>query len=404
MPTFTYTALDSTGAETTGTAAAASRAAALDQLSSRGLAPVTLAEQTDSAVSTAPVRSFGRVSQAQVEAFNRELGNLLTAGVPMDRALHILCRETTHPAAKRLWTTIHDDVSGGMSLADAMAKSAGVFPGIYIAMVRAGETAGFLDVVLGQIADFRSRERDLKGKVKGAMAYPIILSALAVAVIAFLMTYFIPRFSAIFDDFGAALPDLTRAIVAVSRAITDYGLVLALGLVVTVLLVRRALMSESGRLLAERALLRTPAAGRVVARFALVRFCRMLGALLGSGVPLITSLRVAQEAIGNRILAGAVQSSIEQVQQGRPLARSLAGCSQLFPPSVVEMIAVAEQTGRLDVELNRLATVYEAELDRRLRMLVSLAEPLLLFVMAVVVAVIVIGMLLPVFTLQELIR
>jgi len=404
MPTFTYTALDSKGTTTSGTAMAQSRAAALGQLTAQGLMPVNLAEQEDRPKRARHIRYFRRVSQAHVEAFNRELGNLLAAGVPMDRALHILCRETSHPAAKQQWTAVHEDVAGGMPLADAMANRPGLFPQIYVAMVRAGEAAGFLDVVLGQIADFRSRERDLMGKVKAALAYPIVLSVLAVGVIAFLMTYFIPRFSVIFADFGAALPALTRAIVAVSDAITRYGLLLGLGVVIIVLLVRRAMKSESGQLAAERALLRTPALGRVVARFALVRFCRMLGTLLGSGVPLITSLRVAREAIGNQTLAEAVRSSIEQVQEGKSLARSLAACSQLFPPSVVEMVAVAEESGRLDLELKRLAVVYEVDLDRQLRMLVSLAEPALLFVMAGIVGTIVIGMLLPVFTLQELIR
>jgi len=403
MPTFTYIALDNKGERTSGTASAQSRTAALGQLAAQGLTPVNLSEQEHPSQSR-HVRYLRRISQTHVEAFNRELGNLLAAGVPMDRSLQILCRETSHPAAKGQWTAIHEDVAGGMSLADAMANRPGLFPQVCVAMVRAGETAGFLDVVLGQIADFRSRERDLMAKAKGAFAYPVVLSVLAVGVIAFLMTYFIPRFSIIFADFGAALPALTRGIVAVSEAVTRYGLLLGLGVVIVVLLARRALKSESGRLAAERMLLRTPVLGRVVAQFALVRFCRMLGTLLGSGVPLITSLRVAREAIGNQTLADAVRSATEQVQEGKSLARSLAACSQLFPPSVVEMVAVAEESGRLDLELKRLATVYESELDRRLRMLVSLAEPALLFVMAGVVGIIVIGMLLPVFTLQELIR
>lgn len=404
MATFIYTALDSQGRKTSGIATAQNRMVALEQLAAQGLAPVNLDERKDHPKSGGHVQSFGRVSQAHVEAFNRELGNLLAAAVPMSKALRILCRETAHPAARRQWMAIHEDVTGGTSLADAMAKWPGSFPDVYVAMVRAGETGGFLDVVLGQIADFRARERDLMAKVKGALAYPLVLCVLAVAVIAFLMTYFIPRFSAIFADFGAALPTLTRAIVAVSEAIIQYGLLFALSALLSVLLIRRAMKSESGRLAAERMLLRTPGLGRAVARFALVRFCRVLGTLLSAGVPLIAALRVAREAIGNQTLADAIGSSIEQVQQGRPLARSLAACPELFPPSVVEMVAVAEESGRLDVELSRLATVYEVELDRRLRMLVSLAEPALLFMMAGIVGIIVIGMMLPVFTLQELIR
>lgn len=404
MPVFTYRALDPAGTKTSGIVSAQSRAAALDEVSRRGLVPVGMDEQANEAGGRTLSLGGDRVPQAAVEAFHRELANLLTAGVSMIRALSILRREATHPAAKKQWNAIHDDVAGGTPLADAMGRWPRSFPPVYVAMVRAGETGGFLDVVLMQIADFQARERDLKSRIRSALAYPAVLGVLAVGVLVFLMTYFIPRFSGIFLDFGSALPPLTRAIVAVSEVVLDYGLVMILAVVVIVLIGRRVLKSPAGRRAAERAVLRTPALGRTVARFALVRFCRMLGTLLGAGVPLVASLRVAREAIGNRTLADTVASAIEQVQQGRSLARSLAGSAELFPASVVEMIAVAEETGRLDIELKRLAVVYEDELDRRLRMLVALAEPALLFAMAGIVGTIVVGMLLPVFTLQELIR
>lgn len=405
MPVFAYTALDARGQKISGTVSAQNRSSALDQVGQKDLVPVSMADQQDAAAKPSSLkRSSGRVSQASVEAFIRELANLLAAGVPMNRAMHILRRETSQAAAKRQWAAIHDDVVGGASLADAMGKWPRSFPPVYVAMVRAGETAGFLDVVLGQIAEFRSRERDLKGKVKGALAYPVILAVLATGVLIFLLTYFIPRFSSIFADFGAALPKLTLGIVAVSRAVTDYGLLIILGVALLVMLAHRVLKSESGRLATERLLLRIPALGRVLARFALVRFCRMLGTLLGAGVPLVNSLRVAREAIGYQTLSDAVRLSVEQVQQGKPLSRSLASCEQLFPATVVEVIAVAEESGRLDQELMRLALVYEADLDRQLRMLVALAEPAMLFVMAGIIGIIVVGMLLPVFTLQEFIR
>jgi len=405
MPVFAYTALDAKGEKTSGTVPAQHRPAALDQIIRKGLTPVAVAARQAAITKrfTLP-GSAGRVSQASVEAFIRELANLLIAGVPMSRALHILHHETSHPAAKRQRAAIHEDVTGGMSLADAMSKWPMSFPAVCVAMVRAGESGGFLDVVLGQIADFRSRQRDLKGKIKGALAYPIILTVVATGVLIFLLTYFIPRFSGIFADFGAALPPLTRGIVAVSRAVTNYGLLIIVGIALVVMLIHRALRSESGRLMTERLLLRIPMLGSVLARLALVRFCRMLGTLLGAGVPLIASLKVAREAIGNRTLAEAVRLSIEQVQQGKPLSRSFTSCEQLFPASVIEMITVAEESGRLDIELKRLAIVYEEELDRQLRLLVALAEPAMLFVMAGIVGIIVVGMLLPVFTLQEFIR
>ena len=324
--------------------------------------------------------------------------------MPIIRALSILRREATHPGARKQCGAIHDDIAGGASLADAMGKWPRSFPAVYVAMVRARETGGFLDVVLMQIADVQSRQRALKSKIASALAYPAVLATLAVGVLVFLLTYFIPRFSGLFMDFGAALPKLTRAIVAASHVVRDYGLLVLLALIVIGVLLRRMAKSPSGRKTFERIVLRIPGVGVAMARFALVRFCRMLGTLLGAGVPLVASLRVAQEAIGNQTLAETVRHAVDQVQQGKALARCLATGGRLFPPSVIEMIAVAEETSRLDVELKRLAEVYEQELDRRLRMLVSLAEPALLFVMAAIVGVIVVGMLLPVFTLQELIR
>jgi len=402
---FSYTALDGRGQKTSGNLAAQSRSAALDELFRKGLTPVAVQEQ---AAAPAPAPPAGararRVSQASVEAFTRELANLLAAGVPLSRALHVLAREASHAAARRQWAAIHDDVVGGTPLADALARWPRSFGAVHVAMVRAGETGGFLDTVLGQIADFRSRERDLKSRVKGALVYPVLLAVLAAGVLVFLLTYFIPRFSAIFAEFGAALPALTRVVIAASGAVSRYGLALLIAAALAALILRRALRSAGGRRVAERALLRLPLVGRVLARFALLRFCRMLGALLRAGVPLVSALRVAREALGNQTLADTVSSAIDEVQRGAPLARSLGAGSVLFPPSVIEMVAVAEESGRLDVELLRLAGVYETELDRQLRMLVTLAEPALLFLVAGVVGVVVIGMLLPVFTLQDIIR
>jgi len=405
MPVFTYAAIEPSGSRTTGKVSARNRAAALDEVAQKGLVPVSVDEdRAGEPVARAARSTGGRVPQNAVETFSRELANLLAAGVPITRSLSILRRESSNPAARAQWSAIYDDVSGGMPLADAMARWPKSFPAVYVAMVHAGETGGFLDVVLMQIAEFRARERDLKGKFRNAMAYPMVLAVLAIGVLIFLMTFFIPRFSGIFASVGGNMPGLTRAIVAISKFMTDYGPGILVVLAVLVLVLRRVLKSPAGQLAAQQAMLRLPVIGKLAARFALVRFCRMLGTLLGAGVPLVASLRVAREAVGNRILADAVGQSIEQVQKGKGLARSLAGNSRLFPGSVIEMIAVAEESGRLDTELKRLATVNEEELDRQLRTAVALAEPILLFVMAAIVGTIVVGMLLPVFTLQEYIR
>ncbi len=402
MAKFEYRAVDPAGREMAGNLIADSRAAAVQRLSQQSLYPVSVEEAGQSSGGL----SLGgtRVPRASVDAFTRELANLLAAGVPLSRALYILSQEASRPSAQRRWTAVREDVVGGMPLAGALAQYPRSFPPVYVAMVRAGETGGFLDTVLSQIADFRQRERDLKGRVTAALIYPAVLATLAISVMTFLLTYFIPRFAAVFAEFGGSLPWLTRAIVATSDLAARHWPVALVGVVLAAVAVRRALASERGRRFVERAVLRSPAVGRVVARFALVRFCRMLGTLLGAGVPLVTALQAAKQAIGNQTLADTVTRAVEAVQGGSPLAQGLTASPQLFPASVVEMVAVGEEAGRLDKELVRLADSYEAELDRQLRTLVSLAEPALLFVMAALIGTVVIGMLLPIFTLQEFVR
>jgi len=415
MAVFAYTALDRQGRQTSGTIPADNRASAMDAVLGRGLSPVSIEEKANGN-GKGGVLAYGgggllgkkepstRVPQRAVETFTRELANLLAAGLSLSRALHLLRREASNPAAKNVWSKVHDDVVGGTSLADALAKFPKTFSSVYVAMVRAGEAGGFLPIVLQQIADFRIREQDLKGKITSAMVYPIVLACLAVAVLVFLLTFFIPRFSGIFEEFGSKLPWLTRVIVTASGWLTHYGWLVAIVVIAGVVFVRNSLATEQGRRFLERVALRTPAVGTVAARFALVRFCRMLGTLVGAGVPLVTALRTAREALGNQTLADTVTHAIEEVQRGQPLSRSLAGNTLLFPASVIEMIAVSEETGRLDKELVRLSISYEGELDRNLRMLVALAEPLLLMAMAGVIGTVVVGMLLPVFTLQDMIK
>ncbi|MBN1360556.1 MAG: type II secretion system F family protein [Sedimentisphaerales bacterium] len=403
MATFAYKAIDAKGLQVADRLVAPDRAAAIDQLFDKSLSPVSV-ERLEEGHAEGVFARMGGVTKREVDAFTRQLSNLLAAGVPMSRALGILSREAARMAPKRLWATIHDQVSGGMSLADALSLHPRAFSAVYVAMVRAGETGGFLDIVLEQIATFRGREADLKGRVKGALVYPIILAVMAAGIMVFLLTFFIPRFSTMFEEFGGSLPPLTRAIVGTSDALVKYWFFLVLGIALVIFGIHRMLTKEEGRRTMERIFLKTPLFGTGVARFALVRFCRMLGTLVGAGVPLIASLRVAKEAIGNQVLADTVTNSIESVQKGQPLARSLENCRVLFPSAVIEMISVAEESGRLDKELTRLAGAYEDELDRHLKMMVTLLEPALLFVMAVLVGTVVIGMLLPIFSLQELIR
>ncbi len=408
MPAFAYTALGRDGVRKNGQLSADTRSAAIAQMGRQGLAPIKLTESkgpAKKAAATPDGAPAGRVPRKAVESFTRELANLLAGGVPLSRAMALLRRESSNPAAKALWAELHEDVVGGTSLGDAMAKHPKSFSSVYVAMVRAGEAGGFLDVVLSQISDFRTREADLTGKVKAALVYPIILGLLGVGVLIFLLTFFIPTFSGVFAQFGAQLPALTLGIIAVSHLIASrWGAVVGAALVVGVVALRRAAQTQGGRRRIEVAMLATPLLGQVVAHFALVRFTRMLGTLVGAGVSLVSSLKTAREAIGNQTLADTVTSAIEQVQRGIALSAALSGNAKLFPPTVVEMIAVAEETGRLDKELLRIATTYEGDLDRQLRMLVAVGEPMMLFVMAGVIGTVVVGMLLPILNLSDVVH
>ncbi len=439
MPIFQYKAIQGDGSITQGEIEASGRSDALRTIEGRGLRPVRLAEGANGRVgpkvnghsrrpadpekkeakkeaAKAPSRpeekpanfklSLGgkKITPRMRENFTRLLSSLLAAGVALSRALVILTKEASTPAARDQWKLIHDRVVDGMALATAMGQSPETFPRVYVAMVEAGEAGGFLDVVLGQIADFQAREKEMKGKVLTALLYPVILLVLALGVLIFLLVFFIPRFQTIFQGFGATLPLLTQMIVAVSEFMRSYGLLIAVGLAVGVYLIRSWFVSERGRRVWEGWILRLPMVGPLVAQFAMARFCRMLGTLLGAGVPLISALNVARRSIGNQILVDAVSNSIDQVKEGKPLGPSLGECRVLFSGATLEMISVAEESGKLDSELVRLANVTEGDLDRQLKTAVALTEPVMLFFIAAFIGTIFIGMVIPIFSLQDHIK
>ncbi len=405
MPVFRYKAIQLDGAMAEGSLEAGGRQEAYRILDQKGLNPVSLDE-------TQPQKSGGlnladylpkssKVSFNAVENFTRQLSNLLSAGVPMSKALRLLSREASAPAAKAQWQAIHDHVIDGTSLADAMRAFPRTFSKIYVAMVHAGETGGFLDVVLNEIAEFQGRDKELRGKVMSALIYPILLAILALAAVIYLIIFFIPRLESLFDSFGGALPQLTVIVIALSDWFRQYGVYLAIVLFLAGIGIHSYFKTESGRRLWDRMVLGLPVIGPLAARFAMARFCRMLGTLIGAGVPLVTALRVALDSIGNQTLMDTVANTIDRIKKGDRLASSLADCKALFPSSVIEMIAVAEETGRLDKELIRLGEMTEKDLDRQLKMAVSLAEPLMLMLMASIIGTIIVSMILPIFSLQD---
>jgi type II secretory pathway component PulF len=301
MPTFTYRALQTDGSMAEGQLDAAGRPDALRQMEALRLRPVKLVEKSVATVKNSLALPAGldklgnlssqfqsrKVSTRALENFTRLLSSLLAAGVPLSRALVILYKEASAPFVAAKWKEIHDLVVDGMSLANAMAKSPDVFPRVYVAMVEAGEAGGFLDVVLSQIADFQSREKELKSKVLTAMIYPCILFSVALLVLALLLVFFIPKFQKMFASVHGALPLITQLIIGASHVVRSYGLFVVIGLLVGIFLARTWFASEKGRRVWERLVLRSPLVGPLIAQFAMARFCRMLGTLLGAGVPLL---------------------------------------------------------------------------------------------------------------------
>ena len=410
MPYFQYKALNSGGVLDAGSIQASSRPDAFDKIKQLGLQLVQLEETAEGGADLAKSDGISlpwkqrRISFKMLGTFTRLLSSLLAAGVPLSKALTILYRETADPAASKKWREVHDLVVDGVSLSDAMSRSPETFPSVYTAMVEAGETGGFLDLVLEQIAEFQARDKELRGKVISAMIYQAVLMFLAIAVLIFLMVFFIPRFKTLFEGFDAALPMLTQVIVATSEFSQRYGIFVIIGIAFLVYLTRTWVTSERGRRIYERWLLTAPVIGPLSSQFAMARFSRMLGTLIHAGVPLVSGLNVAQRSIGNQILTDAIKDSIERVKKGEPLARSLGNCSLLFSGATVEMISVAEESSRLDKELIRLAEVTEKELDQQLKTAVALMEPLMLFFIAAFIGTIFVGMVIPIFTIQDYIK
>ena len=417
MPIFEYKALQPNGAIKLGHVDAGGRQDAMQMIEGLGLTPLRIAE-TASGASPMPASRGGlkipaaagwsfksnKVPFAALEDFTRSLSSLLTAGVPLSRALTILYKECSNPAAAAKWKELHDLVIDGVALAEAMNRAPGTFPRVYVAMIEAGEAGGFLDVVLGQIADFQAREKELMAKVTAALMYPAVLLFLAVGVVIFLMVFFIPRFQTLFEGFDAALPLITRIIVGISDNIRHYGLYLLAAIGAGIYFGRDWLKTDGGRRASEAVMLRMPVIGPLAAQIAMARFCRMLGTLLGAGVSLMNGLGVARRSLGYQTLIDLISDSTERVKKGESLASSLGNCRAIFTGSTLEMISVAEESGRLDQELVRLAAVTELTLDRQLKTAVSLAEPLMLFVIAAFIGLIFIGMVLPIFTIQDSIK
>ena len=392
MPTFNYTAKNVQGEVVQGVLTADSQQGALHMLDERALYPIELKEGV---VDTGGSLFGKRVKLAHLTTMYNQLADLLRAGVPVLRSLDLLCKQNSHPSLTAVLRVIRDDVAGGMSLAEAMSKHPHVFANLHCSMVKAGERGGFLEDVLQRVAGFVERQNELRSKLVGAMIYPIVLLIACVGVVVAMMTIVVPKIRPLLEGGGMELPMLTQMIFSLSDTIRDYGWLLGGVLVLLVMAVVGYFRTERGRYNKDAWKLKIPVAGKTFTMVAVCRFCRILGTLMASGVPILQSLQIAKESADNQVLANAIEAAAENVRKGEPLAAPLAR-SQLFPLDILDIISVGEESNTLDKVLVEVANSNEARTAQMIDVSVRLLEPVLIVVMAVIVGIVAMGLLLPI--------
>ncbi|MCK6484639.1 MAG: type II secretion system F family protein [Phycisphaerae bacterium] len=394
MPTFTYVARNMQGAVQRGVQTADSEQALLRWLDEQSLFPVEVAEGGEATRSLLGGRK--RVRMTVVAEMYSQLSDLLRAGVPALRALEVLTRQSSHPALSEILREVREDISGGKSLADAMEKHPNAFPPLHTSMIRAGERGGFLEDVLSRIAGFTERQNELRSKLLGSMAYPCILMFVGGTIVVALLVWVVPKIRAFLRG---DLPYMTQLLFSISDSLRENGLVYFGGLAAAVVGLVYGARSEAGRAYFDRWSLYAPIMGKIVKLVAICRFCRILGTLLANGVPILQSLKISRDSAGNILLAGQIDEATEAVRKGESLAAPLAA-GGLFPLDIVDMIAVGEESNNLENVLIRIADSYEARLNRQIDVAVRLLEPVMLIVMAGVVAFIAVALLLPILTMS----
>lgn len=399
MLQFDYIARQRSGQQVEGTIAAASLEEATRLIRSQSLFPVRI--QKRESISLLPARG-GRVRARTLAKFYSQLADLLKSGVPLLKSLDILRRQSSNPKLTEVLADVHRRVADGETMADALAAHEHIFGELCVSMVRAGQEGGFLEDVFKRISVFTDRQEDLKARVAGALAYPLILSLIGTCVIAVLLVFFVPKFAQIFDRLRerGELPAATEALLAMSLALQSYGPWILLALVAVVYFLKRQAQTPAGRRLVDSWKLRLPVAGNVFRDLAITRFNRVLGTLRRNGVAILQALNIAKDSTGNILMKEAIEKAAQNVQAGDKLATPLraSGC---FPVDVVEMIEVAEESNNLETVLLESADSLEAQTTRQLDLAVRLLEPLMLLVMAVITMCVVVALLLPIFKMSS---
>ncbi|MES2507294.1 MAG: type II secretion system F family protein [Verrucomicrobiota bacterium] len=413
MPKFHYIALDQNGQEVAGELDASTEAEAINLLRQSQLYPTQVAQEGkgDAAVkkrakSTAAPKGKGKAVKAGANAkikakvlmiFTRQLATLIDSGLPLLRGLTVLARQEPNPVMKSTVSTIAENVQTGSTFSETLSQYPKIFNKLYINMVKAGELGGVLEVVLNRLAEYQEKAQKLKNKVVAAMVYPIIVMIIAVLIMVFLMLVIVPRFEKIFEDMlGSAdkLPELTKIVIGFSRWMQGNFLYLVAGGIVFTVGWKLYAATAGGRRVIDGLKLKLPLFGDVQRKTAISRFSRTLGTLVTSGVPILQALNITRETAGNVVVSDAITKVHDAVKEGESMVAPLES-SSVFPPMVISMVDVGEETGQLPEMLLKIADVYEDEVDNAVAGLTSMLEPLMIVMLAVVVGVIVMALFLP---------
>lgn len=391
MPTFAYKARNTSGEAVNGTLVADTSAAAARALGELSLMPVEVSELKAERSFFSP--GARRVRTSTVGQMYEQLADLLRAGVPALRAINVLTRQASSGGLARVLREVHDDVAGGETLADAMDKHHHAFSPLHVSMIRAGERGGFLEDVLSRLSEFVARQDALRNKFIGSMIYPSVLLLGAIGAVCTLMIVVVPQIGEVLK--GQELPWATHVIFGISHALSTQYLTI-LGVVAGIVIATNLFFkSAAGQDLWARVQLRAWGVGKIYTMVSLCRFCRILGTLLANGIPILQSLRIAKDSTGNKILADTIDKAADNVSAGEPLVAPLAA-SKVFPPAMIDMIAVAEESNTLEKVLVEIANTQEERTARQIDLFVRLLEPMMLLVMGVMVMFIAIGLLLPI--------
>jgi type IV pilus assembly protein PilC len=406
MPEYKYTAIDRNGAQASGKIEAANDEQARQKLMAKGLMVTTLANDGGSAkpaaTPAAPSKggfTFGaKVSQNDVTLMTRQLATLIVAGLPLLRALELITKQERNPAFKAILANVAESVSQGNNLSEALQAHPKVFDKLFVNMIRAGEAGGVLDKVLDRLAKFREKAERIQKKVKAAMVYPGVVMTVAIVIVYILMVKVVPSFQKLLDGQKTQMPPLTQFVVGISKLLTVYWWATPIIIFGGYAALKSWLSTEKGKELFDRIIFRLPKVGSFVQIVSVSRFARTFGTLMASGVPILQSISITRDTLDNVVIAKSLERVHDRVRDGEPLSVPLEQ-SGVFPQMVTSMIQVGEETGQLPEMLNRVADIYDEEVDNAVTALTSIIEPVLIVFLAVVVGMIVLAMFLPLIAL-----